>query len=66
MCKIKSPEGLRTILIKGNMWYNGTSNSGLRGRSASPRKGGDAMETFQALQLMFLFGMFILALLTFI
>ncbi|WP_158530434.1 putative holin-like toxin [Paenibacillus larvae] len=25
-------------------------------------KGGDAMETFQALQLMFLFGMFILAL----
>ncbi|ALA12437.1 putative holin-like toxin [Paenibacillus larvae] len=48
------------------MWYNGTSNSGLRGRSASPRKGGDAMETFQALQLMFLFGMFILALLTFI
>ncbi|MEV3622383.1 putative holin-like toxin [Paenibacillus larvae] len=44
------------------MWYNGTSNSGLRGRSASPRKGGDAMETFQAL----LFGMFILALLTFI
>ncbi|UYL93223.1 hypothetical protein CALLAN_33 [Paenibacillus phage Callan] len=30
------------------------------------RKGVTPMETFQALQLMFLFGMFILALLTFI
>ncbi|MFU2157361.1 putative holin-like toxin [Paenibacillus larvae] len=30
------------------------------------RQGGTPMETFQALKLMFLFGMFILALLTFI
>ncbi|WP_325048408.1 putative holin-like toxin [Paenibacillus sp. CAA11] len=42
------------------------SNKGLQGWSAYLPKGGDAMEVYQALSLMFTFGMFIIALLNFL
>ncbi len=56
------------LYTKNNhLWYNSsTVESVLKGGWLISRKGGDAMEIKDALILMFMFGMFILALLSYL
>jgi hypothetical protein len=60
-------EKLRTFVlhINGGWWYNAKDNWILGGHGF-PSKGGEAVEVKDALTIMFLFGSFILALLTYI
>ncbi|WP_369690097.1 putative holin-like toxin [Effusibacillus lacus] len=56
----------RSCLYQNMLYFTLYNRIGFQGWSANPRRGGDAREVYQALSLMIMFAMFVLALLTFL